>query len=301
MCVHCDKKQIHAVDELLDVITNGPDVSKRIASTSTVKSWNNEPPQTPYQDYKKLLKRVKTNTKLVSKVFKIWKDRFNENYAAATGSIFLFQKKELTIEAWEQMVILGVASTEEMYSVLISIAEDELLTTASEVRQALFKLKSVISETVNEPPPNVMRFLEQYEFRLSESTASQVDQRLKNIVVNGVANGDSSPDIAKQIRKTFDTLSSSKAEAIARTETIRASAEGAKVAYTKAGIQQVALLPALTACPLCMDVASNNPYDVNDMSATPPLHPNCKCCLIPVFDETDVIAISTGVVDQDSF
>jgi len=301
MCIHCENKQLHAVDELLDVLTNGEKVTQRIASISTSKSWDNKPPQTPYQNYTKLLKRIKKNQKLISAVFKNWKKKFNENLKQVTGSIFLLRKADLSIDVWEQAVLFNVTAEEELYEVLISIAGDEMVITSNEVIENLYKLKSMIVESVNEPPANVMRFFEQYELRLSESTAVQVDQRLKNIVANGLANGSSTDDIASQIRSTFDTLSTSKATTIARTETIRASAEGSKIAYTKAGIQQIALLPALDACPICMEIASDNPYKVDDKTLSVPIHPNCRCAIIPVFDETDVVAISTGVVDQDSF
>ena len=302
MCIHCKQKELNAVNGLLDTFAQGKESKARIADLSTCKSWGKTPPQTPYFDYSKLDKRVKTNKNKIAKVFKTWKKRFNENYKNAQPFSLFAKAEELTLEVWQEVIAVGtVTNPTETSTVLIQLVGDEVVLSANEISKNLFELKGIITETISEAPADVMDFLEIYEFNLSESTASQVDIRLKNIVVNGMANGDSSPDIARQIRASFDTLSKDRALLIARTETIRASAEGSKTAYSRAGIEQVALLPAMDACPVCMELASENPYKVDDNAVYPPIHPNCRCAVVPVFDESDVQAISIGVVNSNSF
>lgn len=302
---HVNKKLIKAVDGLLEVVTAQPSVGERIASCSTAKAWDNAPPATPYFDYEKLKKRAKKNGKEIAKVFKGWKSRFNENYEAAQNlspvQRFIRAEEPFALEVWEEIVLADVAVSSELTEVLIRIANEELLVTAEEVSQNLYKLKGIVTEGTITPEEDVLQFLEAYEFNLSEQTAAQVDQRLKSIVLNGMAEGKSNYNIAKDIRAHFDTLSTKKATLISRTETIRASAEGSKTAYTRAGIEKVAVLPALTACPVCIEIASNNPYDTKDPRAYAPFHPNCRCTAIPVFDETDVEAITSGIVEPSSF
>ncbi len=306
MCIHCKQKQLKAVNSLLGTLFHGEESKARIDDLSTTKSWGQKPPQTPYFDYDKLEKRVDRNQSKLAKVFKQWEKRFNENYKEARSASFsllaFFKQEDLSLEEWQKVVAVGtITSPQEMNEVLIGFVGEEVVISANEISENIFNLQGIVTESITEPPRDVMDFLEIYEFNLSESTASQVDQRLKNIVVNGIANGDSTPEIARQIRSSFKTLESSKAQLIARTETIRASAEGSKTAYRRAGIAQVALLPAVTACPICMAIAAENPYSTDDNTVYPPIHPNCRCTVIPVFDSTDVDAISSGVVNANSF
>ena len=69
---------------------------------------------------------------------------------------------------------------------------------------------------------------------------------------------------------------------IARTETIRASAQGAKIGYLSTGITHVDVMPAGDACPICVVIANSNPYKVDDAGAYAPFHPNCRCAVSPV-------------------
>jgi len=301
MCIHEDKKQINAVNQLIDVLNNGDAVSKRIASVSTVKSWKNEPPATPYQNYKRILKQVERNRKDIKKVFQSWNKKFKQRYSDYRGSLFRLKKEDITAEAWEQILSFGLINSQELYNVLIRMADDELKVSAKEVEANIFKLKAVVIESDNQIPQNVLSFFQQYELRLSESTAAVVDNSLKNIVMNGLANGESTATIANNISSSFINLGNKKSALIARTETIRASAEGAKIAYARGGIKKLAVLPALTACPVCMEKASNNPYTADNLKFQIPIHPNCRCCWIPVFSDTDVEAINTGIVNANSF
>jgi SPP1 gp7 family putative phage head morphogenesis protein len=304
MCIHCTKKQLNAVECLLDTIA-GRDLSMRIAQESTAKRFDINYPQTPYQDYKKLIKRINRNRIDIKKVFNNWRKRFNEALTDERGGRFAFMRlrkqEEFPIEVWEA-ILLNVVNAKELEEVLVNMVDEEVLITAAEVTENLFKVNGIVTTGPPIPPTEAMEFLHQYEFRLSASTASQTDERLKNIIMNGMAEGKSVPKIAKDINNTFTTLSRQKATVIARTETIRASAVGSLTAYENAGIDQVALLPAVDACPICMGIAAGNPYKTTGKGKNLiPVHPNCKCALVPVFDETDVEAINTGVVNPSTF
>ena len=303
MCIHCDKKNLSKATDMLDFLTTD-EFEKGLIEGSRTKTFESDPPpDTIYQNMNRMMRRIKPRIKDIARVYRTWEKRLFENLRNAQGrGIFAFRKAtDLGLEVWTEEVLVGVTDDDEMADVLIGITDEEILITAKEIERALFKLKSIVIVGENRPPTEVIEALNAYEFNLAESTSQQVDRSLKDIVINGITDGKSTDDIARDIRAKFKRLKKHKATVIARTETIRASAEGAKTSYMNAGIEDVAVLPALTACPICMAKAAENPYKVDDASAYPPFHPNCRCTVVPVFDETDVEAISTGVVDQASF
>jgi len=293
MCIHCLQKEMRKTESAIDFMISDK-MEVLMAQSSCAKAWTSAPPRITYFDYQQLEKRVLQNQRKIKRVYMQWLKRFNENYRNVTGAnifefIQRFKKADISLDVWESQVIAGVTDPAEMETVLLDIVNNELEIVMKQVEETLFTVNGVVIEGANEPPQAVIDFLEDYELRLSQSTAVQVDQRLKNIIINGVADGKSTANIAKDIRKTFNTLSKSKSQIIARTETIRGSGQAQKGAYSNAGIAKVAVMPAVTACPICMSVAWNNPYDVNDNAAYPPFHPNCRCSVVPVLRGSNIV------------
>ena len=285
MCIHCDKKNLSKATDILDFLTTD-DFEKGLVEGSRTKSYETDPPpDTIYLNMNRLLRRIPSRIKKIARVYRTWEKRLFENLRNTEGrGIFAFRKADLGLDVWTQDVLVGVTDPSEMSDVLIGITDEELLITAKEIERILFKLKSFVIAGENRPPTAVIEALNAYEFNLAESTAVQVDRSLKDVVSNGIASGKSTDDISRDIRAKFKTLKKSKATVIARTETIRASSEGAKTTYINAGLDTVAVLPALTACPICMAKASENPYKVDDASAYAPFHPNC------VTGDTEIVA-----------
>jgi hypothetical protein len=114
--------------------------------------------------------------------------------------------------------------------------------------------------------------------KFTENIATRISSRqvetLKSIVMMGLEDWKSNDTIASEIKAKLDFYTNYEAKRIARTETIRATSRGALSAYEQLWIEYYELLPAVDACPICKDKASNNPYKINDASARPPIHPN---------------------------
>lgn len=103
---------------------------------------------------------------------------------------------------------------------------------------------------------------------------------LSNTLGEGFANGESIPKLSKRVRNTFDFCSRHRAERIARTETMAASAEGAIVGYGDAGVERLELYPAPDACENCLALAGE--YPINETRGMLPVHPMCRCIWTPV-------------------
>jgi SPP1 gp7 family putative phage head morphogenesis protein len=117
--------------------------------------------------------------------------------------------------------------------------------------------------------------------------------RLGNALAQGLAAGDSTGTISASIQSTFDDVAASQADLIAVTEVARAQTAGTIDAYNDSGIGRFDLITEADACPVCLDVESDNPHDVDDSDAQPPIHPRCRCAVTAVIttgassDETD--------------
>jgi len=112
---------------------------------------------------------------------------------------------------------------------------------------------------------------------VGEETARLLAVQLKQ----GFEGGEGIPKIARRVRSVFDYCSTSRAKMIARTETIMASNEGALTGYESSGVVEKAeFYPAPDACDDCL--AEVGEYPIEEAHGKIPVHPNCRCCWLPV-------------------
>lgn len=154
-------------------------------------------------------------------------------------------------------------------------------------------------------PTDLRAVIERSVNKFATSLIATDKDLMIDIISDGVKNGDSMAKISKAIKDKFAVFSKTQARTITRTEVIRASNFGALDAWKRS--KEVVAKQWLTAMddrvdPLCEYMngkimpTSKNFFDkgeslaVGDHSATfdygsvkvPPLHPNCRCTLLPV-------------------
>lgn len=117
-----------------------------------------------------------------------------------------------------------------------------------------------------------------------------MSSRIGQVLAAGLAAGLSPFDIAKDLEKQVG-ISAERAKTMARTEIIRAHHQGLFRQYKQAGVEkvtfQVEWLAALDdrVCPECASL-NGKVFSLDDTQSMIPLHPNCRCCLIPHFGKT---------------
>jgi SPP1 gp7 family putative phage head morphogenesis protein len=107
-------------------------------------------------------------------------------------------------------------------------------------------------------------------------------ERMGNALSQGLANGDDVGTIARTIGDLTTSAGNAQAQLIAVTEVARAQIAGTVDQFTEAGIDQFDLLTESDACAECLDVADDNPHDLSDSDAYPPIHPRCRCAITAV-------------------
>lgn len=155
---------------------------------------------------------------------------------------------------------------------------------------------------------DVIEFIEAYSLKFAQGVNDATDRQIRGILRRGFAEQWSVTKIRDKIREKFNDYSKERAQTIARTEVIRASSGGSKFAWKKAGVRELQWLAAEgDACPFCeeldgMIVGIDDSFvhegeeiraqdeDGNDIQMKvdyesvdhPPVHPNCRCAIIPV-------------------
>ncbi len=118
---------------------------------------------------------------------------------------------------------------------------------------------------------------------LSEDTKKKLAYELRS----GLLQGEPIPKLSDRVRSVFET-SKTRAEMIARTESIRVFNTAAVKRYERAGVKKYRWIVAWDErlCSKCAPL-HNRVYRIG-ANPPPPLHPRCRCTVIPVLEKPAV-------------
>jgi len=147
--------------------------------------------------------------------------------------------------------------------------------------------------------PLAVHYIETYTQLLATSKYEQVRDRIRNVLIEGLQTGLSIDKMGELIKEEFSTLTDWEAERIARTETIRASNMGRLIGYQKSdvveGKQWIVTYDDRT-CPDCLEMANQKVPLLSKFISprfgqidVPPLHPNCRCTIVPVISKNAIL------------
>jgi HK97 family phage portal protein len=160
--------------------------------------------------------------------------------------------------------------------------------------------------------PEVQAFISNYSFKFANGLGATTKESLRGLVASGQAEGWSINKLRDELGGIYGGWDKTRAEMIARTETIRSSNAGAVASYAKAGIEYKQWFTAEDGrvCGYCQEMhnkivgVSENYWAMGDEMTVevpdkkpitmtfsyedvgaPPLHPNCRCTILPVVEE----------------
>lgn len=131
--------------------------------------------------------------------------------------------------------------------------------------------------------------------KFSESMIDTDQQHLADIIIEGITDGKGVPEISSAIKGDFADYSKMQATRITRTEVLRSANQSAVDAFKQSGVVQGKQWVIAGADDGCKDFdgevvtleggfyKGENEFQDGD----PPLHPNCKCIVIPVIEKSD--------------
>jgi SPP1 gp7 family putative phage head morphogenesis protein len=119
-----------------------------------------------------------------------------------------------------------------------------------------------------------------------KGVTSQMGSNMNRILSQGMIDGSSPTEIAKDMANNIDTLTNTRALLIARTETIFAHAEGQLDAFERLGVTELGVKAEWSTagddrvCEECSGY-EGKVFDIEEAHGLIPLHPNCRCAWIP--------------------
>lgn len=119
-----------------------------------------------------------------------------------------------------------------------------------------------------------------------EGVTDAMSQKMTRELTDGLVEGQSPREVARAINREVDGVGKNRALVIARTETIRAHAEGQLDALKNLGVQQVGVAVEWSTaededvCEEC-EPLEGVVLDIDEARGMIPRHPNCRCAWIP--------------------
>jgi len=160
--------------------------------------------------------------------------------------------------------------------------------------------------------PEVQAFISEYSFKFASGLGTTTKESLRGLTASAQAEGWSINKLRDELTGIYGGWDKTRAQMIAQTETIRSSNAGAVMSYKQAGIEYKQWYTAQDGkvCGFCQEMhnkivgVSDNYWAMGDtmtvdvpdakpisMTLTyedvgaPPLHPNCRCTILPVVEE----------------
>ena len=124
---------------------------------------------------------------------------------------------------------------------------------------------------------------------LIRNVGEDIQQSVRDIIQTGFEEAKPPMEIAKEIESQIDTINTTRARAIARTEVKRANTVSNYVVAKERGANAYYVDCHPDACELCVEYygeGENAPgddkghdtiYPIDDTEHLPPVHPNCRC------------------------
>ena len=110
----------------------------------------------------------------------------------------------------------------------------------------------------------------------------QVNAQIIRELSDGINAGESIPKLTKRLQDSV-AMGKQRATTMARTETINACVDGARVRYEQYGVKEFQYIAASDSrtCKQCAEL-DGKVFKMGDNAHMPPLHPNCRCCIAAV-------------------
>lgn len=110
--------------------------------------------------------------------------------------------------------------------------------------------------------------------------------QMNRVLTDGIIQGKSPREVARSLNKTVEGIGKNRASTIARTETIRAHADGQLETLKMLGVEEVGVMVEWSTasdnlvCELCSSL-DGAVLRIKDASGLIPRHPNCRCAWLP--------------------
>ena len=117
----------------------------------------------------------------------------------------------------------------------------------------------------------------------AEQIGEETAALLAHSLAEGYAAGEGITKLTERVQSVFNFSETYRAERIARTETMQASAQGTIIGYADAGVSRVEFYAALDErlCEECLGLHGQE-FPITESGGVITVHPNCRCVWLPI-------------------
>lgn len=252
--------------------------------------------------------RVKPEKKEVSKKEKFWRaqikvqEKLEKRFIDKLRILFENQRREtirkLTKKAINiPSILLNVESESKTFVITLTPIVREVIKQEGDIALSIVG----VDETMDMAAPAVVSFLRKNPIKFSKEVNKVTNEKIRKQLEIGIREGEGIGQMAKRVNGVFGECKTSRAMKIARTETARSMGFATEEAYIQSevvkGKEWLTAMDERT-CEICSAMngktmaLGENFFDKGDtfMGTTfdydsvqyPPIHPLCRCTLIPV-------------------
>lgn len=195
----------------------------------------------------------------------------------------------VTDKRYKRKLLIDEAAEVQAGIDLFTPLSEEIAALAGTEAYTLLKLNTLYS-----PSKDLRADVRKAVEKFTKSFVSTDQDKLTDILNNGLKEGRSIAQIEQDIRASFGDYRKMQSERIARTEILRSSNAGQLDAFKESGVVTGKQWYNGSPCPQCAPYDGKIVWDLNDKfyshtddfaDGNPPLHPNCKCVLLPVLEQ----------------
>ncbi len=252
--------------------------------------------------------------------------RYEKMFRKTVKPIFIAQRKEALYNLEAHASNFAKAADQKLFNDAAYDSEitNKLVPTLSDLAKTQGALALVFAgDTENEftLTAPILSLIEKNTRRMATNFNDETLDRLNRTLAEGIQQGEGLGDLKQRVNEVYDRLEGYRAERIARTETLKTSNNATAWAYKQTGyVTQKAWVVNPDACPQCEEFDGKTiPLDepflelgqsytvgsgedeqtyTNDYDTVeePPLHPNCRCTIIPIRGEGK--SFKSGIVPK---
>lgn len=217
----------------------------------------------------------------------------------------ILDKKQMTPEEQQEVQNQVNALAALWYDQLISLFTSQI---ALILMAGGSLAAGMMGRKFNGTSPEVVKYLEDYVPTFVQRFNETTKRDLQATMIKSQVEGWGLPRLKDEMKRVFNQYEYNRTDMVARSETVRSSNAGAKMAYKQAEVQELEWLDTddERTCKFCKALDGKrigidgtfvkvgesivaedgtklkNKYEPIDY---PPAHPNCRCTVIPVVDE----------------
>ncbi|MGE5589209.1 MAG: phage portal protein [Bacillota bacterium] len=259
----------------------------------------------PPHDHKAATKSAEERTRLADayeRKYRAW--AIAEFQAEATDVMRMFAARKALDENTLQQLLAMLASASVAWD--RRVRETIMGIMAAEIAATGQNAGNEVGVAFDLSNDEAVQFLQNYVMKFAQQISQTSHDLVRGIILAGQQENLTIREMRDRLATELEGWTRARAEMVARTETIRASNAGAKLAYKQAGIKRVRWLTADDGCPYCVPL-NGREFGVDeplfqqgdtwhpegapaplhlDYEAVehPPIHPNCRCSIIPVVE-----------------